>query len=60
MKIGIAGIGFMGWTHYQAYQRVAGVTISAICEQNEKRLAGDWTDIQGNFGPPGQVVDVRR
>ena len=32
--------------------------ITAICEQNEKRLTGDWRDIQGNFGPPGEVVDV--
>jgi predicted dehydrogenase len=58
MRVGIAGIGFMGWTHYQAYQRVVGATISAICEQNEKRLGGDWRDIKGNFGPPGEVVDV--
>jgi len=57
-NVGIAGIGFMGWTHYQAYQRVDGVRIAAICEQNEKRLSGDWRDIQGNFGPPGEMVDV--
>jgi predicted dehydrogenase len=57
-NIGIAGIGFMGWTHYQAYQRIADARIAAICEQNEKRLSGDWRDIQGNFGPPGELVDV--
>lgn len=57
-NIGIAGIGFMGWTHYQAYQRVEGARITAICEQNKKRLNGDWRDIQGNFGPPGELVDV--
>lgn len=57
-NIGIAGIGFMGWTHYQAYQRVEGARIAAICEQNKKRLSGDWRDIQGNFGPPGEMVDV--
>ncbi len=57
-RIGIAGIGFMGWTHYQAYQRVAGAQITAICEQDKKRLSGDWRDIKGNFGPPGEIVDV--
>lgn len=30
----------------------------ALCEQNPKRLTGDWTDIQGNFGPPGQQIDL--
>ena len=57
-NVGIVGIGFMGWTHYQAYQRVKDVQITAICEQNQKRLDGDWRDIQGNFGPPGEIVDV--
>ena len=58
IKIGIAGIGFMGWIHYLAYQRVSGARIAAICEQNQKRLGGDWRDIQGNFGPRGKMVDV--
>ena len=58
IKIGVAGIGFMGWIHYLAYQRVAGARVVALCEQNKKRLAGDWRDIQGNFGPPGELIDV--
>lgn len=58
MNVGIAGLGFMGWIHYLAYQRVKGAKIVAICEQNKKRLSGDWRDIQGNFGPPGERVDV--
>ncbi len=59
MKIGIAGIGFMGWIHYLAYRRVAGVKVAAICEQNKKRLGGDWRDIQGNFGPAGNWSTFR-
>ena len=58
IKVGIAGIGFMGWIHYLAYQRVKGVRVAAICEQDKRRLTGDWRDIQGNFGPPGELVDV--
>jgi predicted dehydrogenase len=58
INVGIAGIGFMGWIHYLAYQRVRGVRVTAICEQNKKRLSGDWRDIQGNFGPRGTKVDV--
>ncbi len=58
VKVGIAGIGFMGWIHWLAYQSIPGVTVTAICEMDEKRLQGDWTDIQGNFGPPGEKVDL--
>ena len=25
---------------------------------NERRLAGDWTDIKGNFGPAGEQMDL--
>ena len=30
IRVGIAGIGFMGWIHYLAYQKVRGVKIVAI------------------------------
>ena len=57
-RVGIAGIGFMGWIHYLAYQKTRGVKIAAICTRNKKKLAGDWRGIQGNFGPPGEKIDV--
>ncbi|MGI9427287.1 MAG: Gfo/Idh/MocA family protein [Bythopirellula sp.] len=57
-RVGIVGIGFMGMVHYLSYQKLPGVKVVALCEQNTKRLAGDWTDIQGNFGPPGQQMDL--
>jgi len=58
IRVGIAGIGFMGWIHYLAYKKARGVKLVAVSEPNEKRLAGDWTDIRGNFGPPGEKVDL--
>ena len=58
IRVGIAGIGFMGWIHYLAYQKVAEAEVRAICTRDPKKLAGDWTDIKGNFGPPGAQVDV--
>ena len=58
LNIGIAGIGFMGMTHYNAYQQVRGAKVSALCEQDEKRLAGDWRSIKGNFGPQGTKMDL--
>ena len=58
IKVGIAGIGFIGWIHYLAYQKVRGAKLVAISDKISKRLAGDWRDIKGNFGPPGEMVDV--
>jgi predicted dehydrogenase len=58
MRIGLVGIGFMGWIHYLAYQQVKGLKLAAVCTRDPKRRAGDWTGIQGNFGPPGEKVNL--
>ena len=55
VRVGIAGLGFMGMIHYLSYQKVRGVKVAAICEQARKRLTGDWRDIKGNFGPAGRA-----
>lgn len=53
VKIGIIGLGFMGMTHFEAAKDVAGGEVIAFATRNEKKLAGDWSSIQGNFGPRG-------
>jgi predicted dehydrogenase len=58
LRVGITGIGFMGWIHWLAYQRLPNVQVVAICARDEKKRSGDWTGIQGNFGPPGEVIDL--
>ena len=58
INVGIAGIGFMGWIHWLAYQKVRGARVAAICEFDKKKLTGDWRAIKGNFGPPGEMVDL--
>ncbi|MEX0610802.1 MAG: Gfo/Idh/MocA family oxidoreductase [Pirellulales bacterium] len=58
IRVGIVGVGFMGWIHWLAYQKVAGVRVAAISTRNAQRRAGDWRGIQGNFGPPGEQVDL--
>ena len=58
MNIGLVGVGFMGWIHYLAYKNVKGVKLAAVSTRDPKRLAGDWRGIQGNFGPPGEQVDL--
>ncbi len=58
VRIGIVGIGFMGMIHYLAAARVPGAKVVAICSRDPKKLAGDWSGIQGNFGPPGGPMDL--
>jgi predicted dehydrogenase len=58
LNVGIAGIGFMGMMHYLAYQKIRGANVRALCEQDPERLAGDWRSIKGNFGPPGELMDL--
>ena len=58
VRVGIVGIGFMGMIHYLAAGRVPGAVVAAICTRDPRKLAGDWSGIQGNFGPPGGPMDL--
>ncbi len=58
IKAGIAGMGFMGWIHYLAYERSAHAQLAAIATRDPQKRSGDWRGIKGNFGPPGEQVDV--
>ncbi|HEY5315874.1 MAG TPA: Gfo/Idh/MocA family oxidoreductase [Pirellulales bacterium] len=58
LRVGIVGIGFMGMIHYLAWQKVRGARVAAISTRDAKKLAGDWRGIQGNFGPPGTVMEL--
>lgn len=60
IRVGIAGIGFMGMIHYLAYQRVRGAKVAAIAEPTPERLKGDWRKIKGNFGPAGTRMDLSK
>ena len=52
VRIGIIGIGFMGMIHYYGAKKVSDAEVVAICTRDQKKLDGDWTSIQGNFGTP--------
>lgn len=74
IRIGLIGIGFMGMTHFEAATKLEvdsvtgrrkfvgskldGGLIVAVAARDPKKLAGDWTSIQGNFGPPGSLMDL--
>lgn len=57
-RIGIVGIGFMGMIHYLAARKLKDAQVTAVCSRDEKKLAGDWRSIQGNFGPRGEMMDL--
>ena len=58
IRVGLVGIGFMGWIHYLAYQRSSKAKLRAFCSRDAAKRAGDWTTIKGNFGPPGERISV--
>jgi predicted dehydrogenase len=60
IKVGIAGIGFMGVTHFNALKSVRGARVTAIAESEPKRQAGDWSDVRGNYGKAGEKVDLSK
>ena len=56
VRIGIVGVGFMGRIHFLAAQKLNGAKVAAVCSRDPAKLAGDWTNTRGNFGPePGRV-----
>lgn len=55
-RIGIVGLGFMGRIHFLASQHLNGAKVAAVCSRDPAKLAGDWRNTRGNFGPePGHV-----
>lgn len=58
LRAAIAGVGFMGWIHYLAYQRSKNAILDAFCSRSAEKRAGDWTSIRGNFGPPGEKIPL--
>ena len=60
IRIGIVGLGFMGYTHFTAARKLRGGKVTAVASRDPKKRAGDWTGTQGNFGPPAGQVDLSK
>src|SRR6516225_11169118 len=58
IRIGLVSVGFMGMIHFLAARKLKDARVEAICSRDEKKLAGDWRSIQGNFGPRGEIIDL--
>jgi len=56
IRCGIIGLGFMGMTHFEALRSVTGAHVAAIATRDPRKRAGDWSGIQGNFGPRGSAT----
>jgi len=57
MRIGVIGLGFMGTTHLQAWRKVAGAEIVAVCSDEPEKLTGDLSAVKGNLGGSGEKFD---
>lgn len=60
LQVGIAGIGFMGVTHFGAIKTIKGIRVAAIAEADPIRRTGDWSGVRGNFGSGGGQVDLSK
>jgi len=59
LKVGLAGIGFMGKVHFDAWSKMKGVRVAAICDIDPKKRSGDWSGIAGNIGGAGNKTSLR-
>ena len=59
LRIGIVGLGFMGKMHFDTYGRMKDAKVTAICDVDPKKRAGDWSGIRGNIGGGGRRVDLK-
>jgi len=57
MRIGVAGLGFMGATHLDAWSKVESAEIAAVASDDPKKLAGDLSGTGGNLDRGGQTMD---
>ncbi len=58
LNIGIAGLGFMGVTHFKALQEISGARVSALYSRDSAKRAGDFRSVRGNFGGGGGMQDL--
>ena len=58
IRVGIAGLGFMGKTHFDVYSRFKNTQVVAIFDADKKKLRGDWSSTAGNIGSGGAKQDL--
>jgi len=48
IKVGVVGLGFMGLTHINAYRKIAGVEVAAVCDAVRQPVNGVLAGVAGN------------
>jgi predicted dehydrogenase len=57
MRVAVAGLGFMGSMHLEAFQHVPDAEVVAVVSRDPIKLSGNLTGIQGNLGTAGRQMD---
>src|SRR5687768_999972 len=57
MRIAVLGLGFMGTTHLKAWRSVNDAQVVAVYSNDERKLTGDLSHIEGNLGGKGEKFD---
>jgi len=57
MRIAVLGLGFMGSTHVKAWSRIREAELAAVYSNDEKKLTGDLSAMEGNLGTKGETFD---
>ncbi len=56
--VGVVGLGFMGFTHFQAGLKLRGGRVVAIVTSDPRKAKGDFRGVRGNFGSGGGKIDL--
>lgn len=58
VKVGVIGLGFMGTAHFRNHMGNRKAKVVAVCDINEARRGGDFSDIAGNLDTGGGKVNM--
>ena len=59
LKVGLIGLGAMGWTHFACWRKCPDARLVAISARDPKKLAGEWSGQEFNLGEQAaERVDV--
>ena len=45
VRIGLVGVGFMGWIHWLGARRLKGAKVAAVVSRDPKKRKGDWRGV---------------
>ena len=58
VRVGLVGLGLMGKVHFDAYARMKGARVVAICDVDARKRTGDWSSVVSNIGGEGVRWDT--